>query len=643
MSDERLSRSVRLQEPSIALGELAKSVGEQTGVSLRVARAWQATRVMVYAPEVPLRDLMTALTEALPMLEWRTLRPAPDAPPEYLLQARRPDPPRLTERTPAQQIQAIRTVLNTARRLVQRPARELMARYRQRAEQLPETERIALQVALVLKDAYPDVLSRDARGYLQEFGKADYEYQRDLYFPLLMRLRDLEWNALAQRGYCIRRLSSLSESAKLRAPFRRYLGKSLQGQAWDDLLLCIYHGAFTSGSEFIIWARPMVRGRVLPRTVAVYAPRGSITTVSLEAGALSVPQELMQEAAQRQQWQRRAPEPPRAWRNLRLPTEPPDWLKAKASWYNHYACFLLECAVVARTPMIGAYFPFSGLPPRMRAFARAYEGARARDAQAIAPLLQVGLYEPREWNGWVVLRHVAPWGARQEDHADDALQRMQPMPPPTGAPFLDAAALRYQAQFIYTGISLLVLPFYPFRLREFALYPSPYHDAFIIGRRATAVSPQVAWEFYLHLTPQQQARLKAGGEVYFQELNGTQQQRFLALLIGEHSPLGWEQETALGDLLLEGLPAHSPPSARLRMERTRTTVREPNRDARRRILQSENQFYALAEYMQNEEAQSHTRERFSERWLLQLRWDNLTVEWELTERTPGIDWLWEEL
>lgn len=147
----------------------------------------------------------------------------------------------------------------------------------------------------------------------------------------------------------------------------------------------------------------------------------------------------------------------------------------------------------------------------------------------------------------------------------------------------------------------------------------------------------------MNLTPQQQqARLKAGGEVRFQELDGTQQRRFLALLIGERPALGWEQETKLGGLLQENLFAYSMPSAQLRMERVRTTVREPNPNARRRILQSENQYYALIEYLQDEEAYSVERERFSERWVLQLRCGDLTAEWELTERTPSVDWLWEE-
>ncbi|MCS7208337.1 MAG: hypothetical protein NZ874_02090, partial [Fimbriimonadales bacterium] len=464
----------------------------------------------------------------------------------------------------------------------------------------------------------------------------------DLYLPLLMRLRDLEWNELAQRGYCIRRLSSLSEGAKLRAPFQRYLNEPLQGQAWDDLLLCIYHGAFTFGREFVVWARPIGRGRVLPRTVALDAPRMGVVAVTLDAASPTPPPELQQEAERYEQLEQRAPEPPRAWRNIRLPANPPNWLKAKADEYNHYACFLLECAVAARTPMIGAYFPFTGLSSKTHAFKRAYERARARNAQAVAPLLQIGLYEPREWNGWVVLRHLTPWSARQQDYADEALRRMLPMPPPTGAPFLDAAARRHQARFGYYGVCTLVLPFYPFQLRELTPYQSPYYDSFIIGGRATAVSERVAWDFYLNLMPQQQARLKAGGEVLFQELNGIQQQRFLALLIGDQPPHGWEQETALGDLLFGNLPASQPPSARLRLERARASIREPNRDARRRILQSENQFYALADYRQNEETQSLERERLTERWTLLLRWGDLTVEWELTERTPTIDWLWDE-
>ncbi|MCX7992118.1 MAG: hypothetical protein N2651_00475 [Fimbriimonadales bacterium] len=642
MQDERLIRSVRLQEPSIALGALVELLREQTGVSLRVASTWRGTRVMVYAPDTTLQDLMTALTEALPILEWRPVRRTSDAPSEYLLQARRPDPPRPAERTPVQQIQAIRAIMDTARRLIQRPTHELVERYRQKGKPLPETERIAIQVALTLKDAYPDTLSRDARSYLNESGKSSYEFQRDLYFPLLMRLRDGEWNELAQRGYCIRRLSSLSESAKLRAPFQRHLKRSLPGQAWDDLLLCFYHGVFTFGRGFIVWARPIVRGRVLPRTVALDAPPSGVTSVSLGVVSPALPQELQQEAERREQLERRALEPPRVWRNLRLPADPPDWLKAKANWYNHYACFLLECAVAAQTPMIGAYFPFASLSPKTRAFERAYAGARGRDTQSIAPLLQVGLYEPHEWNGWIVLRHTAPWSARQDDHGDDALQRMLPMPPPTGTPFLDAATLRHQAQFAYNGVCILILPFYPFLLHEMTPYQSPYHDAFVVGRRATAVSPRVAWDFYLNLTPQQQARLKAGGEVLFQELNGVQQQRFLALLIGNRPPHGWQRETTLGNLLLEKLPARQPPAARLRLERVRETIREPNRDARRRILQSENQFYALTEYLQNEEAQSFERERFTERWTLSLRWDDLVVGWELTERVPTIDWLWEE-
>lgn len=642
MLDERLERSVRLQEPSVTLESLREAIQTQTGVRVRTARAWRETRVIVYAPDTPLRDLMTALTEALPMLEWRALRSTPDESPEYQLQARCPDPPRPAERTPAQQLQTIRAILNTARRLTQQTPRELITRYQRERERLPHTERSALEIALALKDAYPDALSREQRRFLDEYGKSGYEFRRDLYFPLLMRLRDTEWNELAQRGFCLRRLSNLSEGAKLRAPLQRYLQAQLPGQAWNDLLLCFYYGAFTFGRDFVVWARPIVNGRVQPRTVALEAPPAGVTVIDFTVDAPAPAAELQQEALMRERWEQRAPDLPRAWRALRLPASPPEWLKAKANWYNHYACFLLECAVQAQTPMIGAFFPFVGLSPKSRGFEQAFQRASARDAQALAPLLQIGLYEPREQNGWIILRHITPWSARQNDYGDDALRRMLPMPPPTGAPFLDAAALRQQARFAYQGVGALILPFYPFRLHEMTPYQSPYHDAFEISTRARAVSPRVLWEFYLNLTPQQQARLKAGGEVLFQELNRLQQQRFLALLIGNAAPHGWAQKSQLGELLLSNLSFRQPPAARLRLERQREVVREPNPDARTRILRSENQFYALIDYLQREEAQSVERERFADRWILELRWDNITASWELTERTPSIDWLWAE-
>ncbi|GIV11526.1 MAG: hypothetical protein KatS3mg020_1017 [Fimbriimonadales bacterium] len=642
MLDERLERSVRLQEPSITLGLLGEAIQKQSGVLIRVARAWREARIIVYTPDTPLRDLMAALTEALPMLEWRALRSASDEPPVYQLQARRPAPSRPAERTPAQQLQTIRAILHAARRLTQQTPHELITRYRREWERLPHTERSALAIALALKDAYPNALSHEQRRSLEAYGKTGYEFRRDLYFPLLMRLRDTEWNELAQRGFCLRRLSNLSEGAKLRATLQQYLQAQLSGQAWHDLLLCFYYGAFTFRSDFVVWARPIVNGRVQPSTVALEAPPAGVTPIDLAVRAPTPAAELQQEALMRERWEQRAPDLPRAWRLLRLPTSPPEWLKAKANWYNHYACFLLECATQAQTPMIGAFFPFVGLSSRSRGFEQAFQRASARDAQALASLLQTGLYEPREQNGWIILRHITPWSARQDDYGDDALSRMLPMPPPTGAPFLDAAALRQQTRFAYQGVGTLVLPFYPFRLHEMTPYQSPYHDAFEIGARAKVVSPRVAWEFYLNLTPQQQARFKAGGKMLFHELNGPQQQRFLALLIGNVAPHGWTPKSQLGDLLLSNLSFREPPAARLRVERQREVIREPNPDARTRILQSENQFYALMNYLKHQESQSVERERLAERWLLELRWDNITVAWELTERTPSIDWLWAE-
>lgn len=640
--DERLTRRVEVREPSIALGALMELLHEQTGVALTVADSWRGTRLLVYAPDTPLQALMNAIPKALPMLEWRRRSSNLEGPPEYLLRPTRSDPPQRSELSPPEKLRAIRKLLQEARQLLARPVRELIEMYRayQREKPIPVSA-TALEIALVLQDAYKNALSDEMREYLREFGAPGYAVRRDLYFPLLMQLRDADWNELAYQGYILRRLSRYPNAATWLKRFQNHWRDQPHSSQWSDLLLCIYYGAFTFDEKFIIWARPMIGERVLPQTLALEF--GSLlSTVEIRAPLPPEPAEIIKERDQIKRLLERPPSLPRSLHRLgRLPAVP-DWLKPKVNWYNHYSCFLLECAAALGKPMIGAYFPFMGAGTKEE-FGRISERLRHREWGVLPNLLQRGLYEVEEADNWLILRHIAPYLARQDDHWDAVLKRMLPLPPPHGAPFFEAAVLRQQRQFYYSGVCELNLPDYPCRLRETPpLYPGPYFDAYPVSRMATAVSEKVAWEFYLALPPGLQARLKQGGMVTFYELDGVQKQRFLALLIGEVPPSLWESQTPLADLFFEGLPARQPPTVRLLYQRETKSVPEPNPEERRRILSTENQREALFGYIQAQERRSIERKRPWEQWSLQFRWDERVVEWTLVTRSAAMDWVWEE-
>lgn len=400
--DPRLSRTVQIEAASITLSELAKVIQKETRVVWRVPDRWRETRLTLYAPNCPLKEVMEGVTAALPVLEWR-VREMPNRPIEYALQQTRslkdastPDRSEQVNQL-RRQVELLRLYWNTPEKLAHRAA-----------DYTPSEHRAVKSLLNRLNTEPHD--------------STYYGLINKLVLPTgvewLVELTEGDWRSLERQGVLTRRFTSETPAGAAAIESLRALAASLhqrgydfftrKAERWERTEALLGELRLNDGGE--LWIA-LARFDPWMREVGHEPWHSLLLSVGETHGSEALPP---------------IPELPE-WRTLLPP--PPLSVQRQANWYNELGCLLLELAHVARRPLITPLFPFyarGDTPARVEVSANtliALTQELRQPAQQLPRLLAYASLELKQHNDWLIGQHTQLGRAVAHDIPDSLLQQ----------------------------------------------------------------------------------------------------------------------------------------------------------------------------------------------------------------------------
>lgn len=625
--DPRLNRLVRIEVASITLGELAKAVYKQTRVVWRVPDRWRETRMTIYAPERPLKELMEGVVAALPVLEWR-VRKFPNRPVEYALQQTQP----LEDEPPPPSRSAL---VKQIKRSVELLRLHLSAPRSEHAESYTEAERRAAESLLAQLNRSTFVQ------YLHELtNRTGIEW--------LLQLTEADWQALKQRGAITRWFNAESPLGASILERARALANRYR-QFHDDEA-----AELDRATEFIGELRLTEAGDLYFYLASAEGMDRQLQGNMWVALLLSIPQfsaSLVPAAVpQLPEW--REPLPP-----------PPPSVQEQANWYNELGCLLLELAHAARRPLVAPLFPFYTVgesPPNTQLYANTlmWSIVEFRLPEKDLPrLLWLASMKLVLRNDWLIGQSTNLARAVDCDIPDSRLQQWFPMPAPADAAWL-AHLLNGLANLNQYNQPMLLN-----RLRLATIKPVYEH----VSRYALRLdrTPGLQWSFRSGWSLQKknafgeyeqlfeyayagseldsllmfwralphEARLRAlsGDSIPVAELPGQARAQFVQLF----------QQTPLLNALIQKSASHE---ARFRIVYSPALVEcaIPDRDTQQKLLRADRPIEAwykwYYEELSPEEFRKVRRVRVAPQWIVQFDWGDWRIECRIQRAVCGA-WL----